>query len=370
MNIQTRAKYKKALRAANISTRGLSDADLEREYTALGGGQQEAQPAPAPELPEIEEQPEPVETKAEILPINGNAAEQLASLLAQLGGNSGISETRVKQLIEQHASTPRAIEVTVKQAPKTDAVKIERAHKELNTALTMASAGVHCYLVGPAGTGKTTLAMQVAESMGLEFYFTGAVLQKYELMGFVDAAGEYQSTPFYQWVKNGGLFLFDEIDASQPGALVAFNAALANGVVSFPNGETLKLHESCVCFAAANTYGKGATRQYVGRNPIDAATLDRFCMLELDYDTVLEQELTLAKYKELGGTDLDNANMIFSTILNLREKATHKSINAVISTRPMLKMAALMARGMASSKALDLALINGLSEDQRKALGV
>ncbi|MCH7728630.1 MAG: hypothetical protein IH991_19420, partial [Planctomycetes bacterium] len=72
--------------------------------------------------------------------------------------------------------------------------------------------------------------------------------------------------------------------------LVVVNAALANGHLRLPDGTTVDRHADFVCAAAANTFGTGADRQYVGRNQLDAATLDRFaaCRLAFDYDVDLE----------------------------------------------------------------------------------
>jgi len=71
------------------------------------------------------------------------------------------------------------------------------------------------------------------------------------------------------------LFLFDEIDASLPNAVLAFNAALANGYADFPDG-MVKRHPRFACIAAANTFGMGADRIYVGRNQLDGADAGPF----------------------------------------------------------------------------------------------
>lgn len=369
LNMVTRGKYKKALREAGISTRGMSDSDLQRAYESLQSGEQYAEVAEElPELPEIKKtNPEPTTIEnAESIPASNDAAQQLASLIAQLG-TAKADESRIIELIKLHSNKPKGIEVKVQHEPKRETTKIERAHKNLDDALAIAQCREHCYLVGPAGTGKTTLAMQVADALQLDFHFTNAVLQKYELMGFVDANGNYQATPFYTWCKNGGVFLFDEIDASQPGALVAFNAALANRVCTFPNGEKIELHSDCICFAAANTYGKGATRQYAGRNPIDAATLDRFAMLELDYDSELELELTIETATAFGG-DSWTGKKVFAEFERVRNLASAKQINVIVSVRPMIRAAKLIAQGMDEKRAYQIALYNTFTKDQIAAL--
>lgn len=153
------------------------------------------------------------------------------------------------------------------------------------------------FLCGPAGSGKTTAARQCAlklkfkEMPEQKFYFTGAISNEYKLLGYMDANGRYVSTEFRKAYENGGVFLFDEVDASFPQPLLAFNAALSGDQMDFPDG-TVKKHKDFYCIATANTYGSGASRQYVGRNQLDAAFLDRFVFIDWPYDEELEKNMT------------------------------------------------------------------------------
>ena len=146
------------------------------------------------------------------------------------------------------------------------------------------------FLVGSAGSGKTTAARNIAKALNIKFYFTGAINSEYKLTGFIDAQGRIVNTEFRKAYEHGGLFLFDEIDASFPQAILAFNAALANNYMDFPDRK-VKRYKDFYCIAAANTFGTGADRQYVGRNQLDAATLDRFITFNWEIDETLEHEL-------------------------------------------------------------------------------
>lgn len=143
-------------------------------------------------------------------------------------------------------------------------------------------------MVGPAGSGKTTIAEDLAAELQWPFYFNGPVQSEYKLTGYKDAGGTYHATAFRLAFENGGVYLFDEFDACAPQALVAFNTALSNGVFDFPD-RIVEKHPKCICIAAANTFGRGANRLYVGRNQLDAATLDRFVVHEIGYCDTLER---------------------------------------------------------------------------------
>lgn len=45
--------------------------------------------------------------------------------------------------------------------------------------------------------------------------------------------------------------------------------------------QMIKQHENFICMVACNTYGTGGDLNYIGRNRLDVATLDRFIVLEV-----------------------------------------------------------------------------------------
>jgi hypothetical protein len=217
-------------------------------------------------------------------PTNTAAADQLATLLRTMAG--GLDEGRVVELIKTHSHGPATVNVNVVTPDRK--IKFEGAmHNQFPKLLAAVAQRVNVMIVGPAGSGKTTAAQKVAEMLGLPFYFTGAINSEYKLTGFIDAQGRIVNTAFRKAFVEGGVFLFDEMDGSLPAATLAFNAATANRVFDFPDG-THEAHPDFIALAACNTYGNGASRQYVGRNQLDAATLDRYATLEWNYDEALE----------------------------------------------------------------------------------
>lgn len=171
-------------------------------------------------------------------------------------------------------------------------VTIDRVHKCLPKILRKLNRHLNVYMVGPAGSGKTTAAEQAAECLGLEFGFmsVGPQTTKSDIFGYMSAVGDYVHTEFRRRFEHGGVFLFDEIDAAHPGVLTQINAALAGSSCAFPDG-MVKKHAEFRCVAAGNTFGTGADRKYVGRNKLDAASLDRFAFVEWPYDEGLELDI-------------------------------------------------------------------------------
>ena len=203
--------------------------------------------------------------------------------------SSGVTEERVLDLIRAHGGRPALVTIDL-TAPGVTLSGDAVMHHKFPLLAAAVAARVNVMLVGPAGSGKTTAAVKAAQALGLPFYGTGAINSEYKLTGFIDAQGRIVSTAFRKAFEHGGVFLFDEIDASLPGALLAFNAALANDWMDFPDAN-VKRHEDFRVIAGANTFGTGADRQYVGRNQLDAASLDRYAVIDWNYDEALEASL-------------------------------------------------------------------------------
>jgi MoxR-like ATPase len=267
------------------------------------------------------------------------AVEAIAKRMSELVPN--LVDERVAQL-------SRVAEIKIGKAPS---VKVDKAHRMLEPVLTTVVAGATPMLVGPAGSGKTTLAEQVAKLMKLDFYMEARVTSEYKLIGFLDATGKVARTQFRDAYEKGGVFLFDEMDASDADALTAFNAALSNGMCAFPD-KLVKRHADFHAVAATNTFGRGADRQYVGRNQLDAATLDRFVVLEVDYDEQLELEIC------------GNAEWA-RRVQKVRHAITVEKVRHIVSPRASIMGARMLAAGMERDAVEEACIWKGLDANNR-----
>lgn len=267
--------------------------------------------------------------------------------------------SKIKEVVKE-IPQPRQVEVDFgkkekAENPPTDNKKIK--HAQYDTILACISQDIPVYLVGDAGTGKNHTLLDVAGELGLEFYFTNSVQQEYKLTGFIDAGGKYHETEFYKAFSQGGLFFLDEMDASIPEVLVLLNAAIANRYFEFPVGR-IDAHPDFRVVAAGNTVGSGANELYTGRLVLDSATLDRFVVIEFDYDERVE--LALAK----GNKDLVNF------VRSLRKFCRDNGIRGTFSYRMITAVTKLETTGLPLASIVKIAVVKGLDADTIRTLKV
>ena len=195
------------------------------------------------------------------------------------------------------------------------------------------------------------ICKQVAEALGLNFYFTNAVTQEYKLTGFTDAMGNYQPTQFYKAFTEGGVFMLDEIDASIPEVLVILNAAIANRYFDFPAPiGYVEAHPDFRVVAAGNTIGHGANLEYVGRNQLDGASLDRFAMVTVDYSKAIEDAVSV------GDPEVADFCRAF-------RKASEKAGLGIIVSYRAIGRLAKMSQILDTEEALRTCLLKGIEKD-------
>lgn len=193
-----------------------------------------------------------------------------------------------KHIIETFGVLPQIHEI--KTPAGTKEVK-GTVHEQFEKVCTLVNMDIPVFLSGAAGTGKNVICKQVAEALNLDFYFTNAVTQEFQLKGFIDANGTYHETQFYKAFTEGGLFFLDEMDGSIPETLIILNSAIANRYFDFPTGK-VEAHPDFRIIAAGNTVGTGADIEYTGRFQLDASSLDRFALVTIDYSPAIEKVVT------------------------------------------------------------------------------
>lgn len=141
-----------------------------------------------------------------------NRVQQLSQMIDQMVAKTVVDTCKEKvydavipmvkdHILKTYGPLPEIVEVHAGR-------KVRRVagifHEKFETVLKFVSRDIPIYLNGPAGTEKNVICKQVAESLGLPFYFTNAVTQEYKLTGFIDGNGVYHDTEFHKAFTTGG----------------------------------------------------------------------------------------------------------------------------------------------------------------------
>ena len=314
---------------------------------------------------------------------NTELAELIAAAVAP-HVKAGIDHDAVVAIVDERvaaSSLPRAIVVTVNERM---AVNVGIQHSHFEAVLRLASARLNVWLVGPAGSGKTSVASAVAHALGLPDFSASvcALTSKADLVGYRNVLnGEYVRTDLREAFEHGGVFLLDEVDAGNANVMVILNALLANGSYAFPDGKVAK-HKDFVLLAGANTIGMGADRQYVGRNQLDKATVDRFAMVPFPYDPSIEAAMcgvsanalkdapVVEKFKFLDTTDevevQGRCEEYCSRVQKIRKAIDSLAVRHIVSPRASLIGCTMIRLGFSPSQVMEFAVWKGLDSETVK----
>ena len=282
-------------------------------------------------------------------------AQQLATLIQSLGfSEEKASALFNKLLADRYAGIIEDARKGIE--PKTTTIvlnhmqqavgKVEgHKHPLFDKVLKCVNAGLNVLLIGPAGCGKSYLTWQLAQALGRRYgviHGTAGASESH-LQGWLLPIGQggqftYVPAEFVECFEEGNsLFTLDELDAFDPNMLIVMNGALANNRFHIPQRYTAPHVErgpNQAIVATANTFGTGADIMYAGRNQLDAATLDRFYPIVMDYDKAYEQQVAMKQTE------------ILDWCWRMREKVQVLKLRRVISTRTIQKSCIAVNAGL------------------------
>lgn len=340
-----------------------------------------------PATPEPEQEPEPIDT-AETQPAAapspaptpkpaaapepapaGDLARALAAAVEPYVKGK-VDEVRVREIVAEQIARAdvgvKTLRIELPQ-PAGDAIRIDGAHAQLPEMLYWLNArDVNGYrhavlLFGKPGTSKSYSAHQAAGALALSFGLISLNPQTPEsrLFGYKDAGGSYHRTTFRDAYEKGGIYLIDEIDNASDSLLTSLNSSLANGHGAFPDGMIAR-HMNFVCIATANTPGRGGDVNHAGRRPLDAATINRFVVIEWRNDDELEARLVHAiNPKKIGAGWL-------AWVRKVRAYCDDHHPRVIVSPRSsMMGARALVDSPFTLEQIADQTLFKGLDKDTR-----
>jgi hypothetical protein len=296
--------------------------------------------------------------------------ESLTKLISAIEGISDMHKIEfAEQKVEEYAK--QFIEKTYGKLPVTYDIRVSdtetkriegHTHKIFPKVLKYVNMGKNIMLVGPAGTGKNYMCEQIANALGGKFFYTNSLTLEYKLTGYEDANGKYHSTPVRdaldyanQHLDENVILMLDEFDTSSSEVATLANSLLANRYMNFADGKCIHAPKNVKFICGANTFGTGADALYVSRNVLDAATLDRFIVVKMNYDKNLESHLC-------------PNDSLKSFIYDIRKSAKKNHINAVFGMRCLTNAYDMFVNDIPMEDIVQDAIIKGLGEDDIKII--
>ena len=310
------------------------------------------------DVPEVTPDPEPPAPPAPVLPpwMAGFAEAILPFIEGKINGK--LDKPAVLDLINRHAVKREVVEVHDKRNGEVRVLE-GRHHPMFRRLLETIAMGFHPMLIGPCASGKTTAVRNAAKALNYTLYMQGPVATKYDLLGYLDAGGTYHPTPFMRWFtsETPAILLWDEYDANESSAILDTNAALENRICNFPfSAEPVEIgNPASVAVACANTWGLGASDDFVGRCRQDAAALNRWVQLNWDYDVEMERAIA-------------HNDKWVARVQSLRENARRKGLQVVISPRASYRGAVMLAAGWSQAEVEKIEVRKSMSDTDWRAI--
>lgn len=289
----------------------------------------------------ITRQETPMPTKSTPAPAPTDAATNLAAAIAAIAAQS-IDEATVRRIVDETiAANTKTNErvVYVNRHTGTRHEGGEYQHPAFDEIVENMANSIPTLLVGPAGSGKTTLGREVAKVLGRKplvigcagsspVTFTGNWLPTGERGAF-----DLHLSDFAQGCIDGEtVIVLDEFDRVNPSDALTLNDVLASGEYRIPGYGTVRQADTTGIIATANTFGSGSDPMYVSEM-LDTSTLSRFdcAIIHIDYDRDLEQRI--------GSKDL------LTWAWKVRDVIDSHGIRRTMSTRTIVKAQQMLDMG-------------------------
>jgi len=225
------------------------------------------------------------------------------------------------------------------------------------------------WLNGPMGSGKSSLVLQTAARLNLNVVPVNAQrrLELADLVGHLTVIGGdmmFQDGPLTMALRRGWWLLLNEADLMDPGELAGLNTVLDGGplVIADNAGEVVQPMPGWGLICTANTIGLGDQNGlYVGTRRMNAAFLDRFWVVEVNYPEPDEEiHIVSQAMPQLPGDLIKKMVAVANEVRRLC-RDEQALVTTPFSTRTLVRWAYLAQQYRSAPRPLDHALKRALT---------
>lgn len=284
--------------------------------------------------------------------MNGQMNSQMNS---QMNGN-GTSHHAVQQVASTNGGTPNR-DTTIRANPR-NFVETPFVSDLIRRALSYLKAGFPVHLLGPTGSGKTTLALHIGQLLtrpimlvyGDDEFSTSDLIgsdtgynRRKTVDNYIHSVLKVEESVSQHWVDNrltvacreGYTLIYDEFTRSRPEANNALLSVLAERILVLPTGRGrngyLKVNPDFRAIFTSNP------EEYIGTHRMQDALLDRMITINipgLDYET--EVAIAVAH----SGLTAKSAALVVDSIREVRE-------SQIVEHPPSVRAAIMVSRILA-----------------------
>lgn len=249
-------------------------------------------------------------------------------------------------------------------------------HPQTALMLSVFRRGQPVFGYGPAGTGKTEFAKQVAARFGRRFVRISCddQTEAQTLVGMTvpdkDGGVKWQDGQLTAAIRVPGcVILIDEPSVARPGALFVLQAVMDadKKIHVAETGEVVHVAPDVMIMLADNTNGTGdTTGQYEATRRLNRATLDRpDIVVRFDYLSPADEARVLVAKT---GVARKAAGALAKFGALTRARADEGKLSHPVGLRRLLALAALLADGADPVSSFQLAVIEGAPYDDKEPL--
>ena len=271
----------------------------------------------------------------------------------------------------EHSHSPISLWEAHGAAPAIDPLWVVNPFdiRALGTAIER---GTNVWLVGPGGSGKSTMPCQFAAYVGrpyvkISFTRNSHVDDMIGGTGVKQGDTQWDDGVLIQAMKRPGTIIhLDEISLAPAGVQGIFQGVADDARTYFlPTGEKVVAAAGVVFVVADNTNGQGdETGLYHGTNPCNAALVNRFKrMVKIDY---ISKELEAAALHN--HTKAPPAACEHVADFMARARKMPQMENVVLSLRNMVGMVQGVMDGFSPKQSFEMSVLNALANTERAAL--